>query len=324
MFRSVLLCITSLLISSSLGEECTALSGLEIIVCGGGECRKTQATQDNLEDAYKIIVENKNIPAVCKNTFVNLHRLDSLKIDASGIKSLEPSAFDNLPSLRNLIITNNNIPEINSGVFGNLLMRKLNLSSNGISKISSKAFENMMNLEVLDLSSNKLKVFENNWFEYTPKLYRLDFMHNQIAAIPENAFVNIIKNKQVKDNLELWFMYNSIDNIHKKAFNKIEKIQSLWLSHNLLNQIDVEVFANVQHIQTLYLDNNMFTCFEDNFLKHLKVKELDIDGNPIDCECLNKIKKLKRERDIEIQHLRIGLRCVLNKLRQFQDKEDLF
>lgn len=323
MFRLLFLYFITLLVGCNSNRECFIFENAEVALLTGDGIKNVRIHSENQElgGAYKVMLVNQNIPTLCEHAIANLHKLESVVIDNSGVKRISPNAFDNLPSLRDLTVVNNNIDKIERGVFSNLLVRKLNLSSNEISRIQPNAFENMMNLEVLDLHSNKLKTFENDWFQYTPKLYRLDFMYNIITALPENAFVNIIKKKQKKHDLELWFTHNAISSIDKKAFNKIEKIESLWLSHNLLSTIDVEVFAQVQHIQTLDLDNNQFTCFDDKFLKHLNAKELDIDGNPIDCECLKKIKALEKEKDMQIQHLRIGLQCVLSKLQKLKNNE---
>lgn len=324
MFGAIIIYTIILLIGYSSSRECSSLNNVEVTLSSGEGLQTitVRNKEEDLKGAYRISVENQNIPSLCKEAIANLRSLDTLIIDSSGIERIEPASFVNLPSLRNLIIVNNKIEEIERDVFGNLLMRKLNLSNNGITTIKPKAFENAIKLEVLDLSSNKLKTFENDWFKYTPKLYRLDLTYNQIASLRENTFANIIKDKQKKDNLELWFMYNSIATIHKKVFNGIEKIEDLWLSYNKLSEIDVEVFGQIQSIETLYLDNNEFTCFDDQFLKHLNAKELDIDGNPIGCECLKKIKALKKENEMQVRHLRISLNCLLSKLQKGRQDND--
>lgn len=261
----------------------------------------------------EIIIVAENMMKLCQGAFKNLPVLHTLEINSCGITEIEFGALDNLPSLRNLILIHNDFPKIRRDMFGNLLVRKLNLTDNGVTSIDDFAFENMLNLEVLDLSWNDLAVFDGNWFNFAPKLYRIILTQNLITELADDAFAGIIKNKTKKHDLELWLTRNNIRKVGKKVFRGVDKIESLWLSHNDITYVDVETFAYVQHIHDFDLDYNDISCLDQQVLEHLHVKELDIDGNPLNCDCLKRINVWAKANGVKLQSLRAGLKCFVEK-----------
>lgn len=144
------------------------------------------------------------------------------------------------------------------GLAGTSYLKTLILSSNNITHLTEKSFENLTSLENLNLSFNNLGHLEANLFDRLPNLIGLSLMH-----------ANII-------NLE--FM----------TFAKLTKLSVLDLSFNPLKAIDFGDHLPVFHSLVVFNMNSSQLHELKGFSFQLipKLELLDITNNDFNCSHL--------------------------------------
>jgi len=256
----------------------------------------------DFDNNYKVEIEPINtIPKLCKNSFVNLKRLQVLSLIYNGIEEIEAGAFKSLPRFEELHLSYNKLEVLPTGVFNNLTLVELYLTGNRIYNIEARAFDDMPNLQVLDLSFNLIQVLDSDWFKNTPKLAALNFVFNYIRNIQPDAF----KNLNSKNEISMWFMNNTIKSIGKEAFRNLTKMGTLWLNNNAIKSLPDEMFLG-NRIDVLGLENNQLQCLSGKFLSEESVGELYAAGNAFSCACLRQIEewgvraKVKTFHDVQV------------------------
>lgn len=169
----------------------------------------------------------------------------------------------------------------------------------------------MPELQVLELDFNEIKEIDPHWFTGSPKIRRLTMAENQLRDIPEAAFQNMANN-----DVDIWIMNNKINTLHPKAFDGITKAKHLWFYDNKITELSDGLFANVQSIENLSFGGNQLKCVSDEFLENLRVKSINFDGNPLDCDCITKIKTWAKENNVEHHFLISKLQCTIERARK--------
>lgn len=169
----------------------------------------------------------------------------------------------------------------------------------------------MPELQVLELDFNEIKEIDPNWFAGSPKVRRLTMAENQLRDLPEAAFQNMANN-----NVDIWIMNNKISTIHPKAFEGIQKAKHLWFYDNKITELDDDLFANVQRIEHLSFGGNQLKCVSDKFLENLRVKSINFDGNPLDCDCITKMKRWADENNVDNRFVISKLECTIERARK--------
>lgn len=169
----------------------------------------------------------------------------------------------------------------------------------------------MPELQVLELDFNEIKEIDPHWFSGSPKVRRLAMAENQIRDIPEAAFQNM-----AKENVDIWIMNNKISTIDSKAFDGIEKANHLWFYDNKITELPNDLFVNVQEIENVSFGGNQLKCVSDEFLENLHTKSINFDGNPLNCDCITKIKKWAKENNVEHHFLISRLQCTIERARK--------
>ncbi|KAL3281786.1 hypothetical protein HHI36_004987 [Cryptolaemus montrouzieri] len=218
-----------------------------------------------LAQTHKIIV-NQRITRLQQFNYSNFENLEELKIDFCKVREIDAGAFDSLRSIVTLTLSGNNIAEIEKGIFNNLQVENLNLSTNYITSIHPQAFDNITNLKTVILDYNQLKCWSSDWFYNTPSLRNLSFRHNLLEELPDNALINFRSEIKNETEISVDFGYNKIHLIHPRAFKCVENFSLLNLEYNKLLMLKVETFRNVTKIKNLILRGNPLTCFPKELL----------------------------------------------------------
>lgn len=190
-------------------------------------------------------------------------------------------------------------------------MKLLNLQHNAIKLIETGAFDDMPELQVLELDFNEIKEIDPHWFSGSPKIRRLTMAENQLRDIPEGAFHNMADSV-----VDIWIMNNKISTVHPRAFDGIKKANHLWFYDNKVAELDDDLFADVERIEHLSFGGNQLTCVSDRFLANLRVKSINFDGNPLDCDCIKKIKRWAGENNVEHHFIISKLQCTIERARK--------
>lgn len=117
---------------------------------------------------------------LCK-TFPNLIEFESMN---TGIKNIEPDAFNNCQKLESLDLRHNNLTKLNSQLFKkNPLLKGLWLEDNQLSTIEPDLFRNTPLLHELDLEKNLLNEFPVSRMPTLSNLERIYLDANMLRTI---------------------------------------------------------------------------------------------------------------------------------------------
>ncbi|KAK9693077.1 BspA type Leucine rich repeat region (6 copies) [Popillia japonica] len=252
----------------------------------------------------RVPIINLGLDILRENTISNSSELETLTLDDNGITEIYPGAFGNLPVIKRISFANNKLKTVRSGIFNHLDLLMLMLSSNEIETIESNAFDNMTQLISIVLSYNKIKTIDPDWFRNCDSLLTISLDGNEITQIPENAFKNIncihtLNNNTIRSNI--YMGRNKIKRIHPRAFGNITEIGYIWLQENFLTELENDLFSGFNFISTLRLNKNNLTCLSDEILSDLKcAKFVNIDDNPWEPACLNRIQSWADKNDIRL------------------------
>lgn len=249
----------------------------------------------NLELYERIDVKDAVIPQLCEGSVVDMPMLQSLSLNLLGIEEIRPGAFRNVPQLRTLALSVNNITRIPAGVFNHLGLSSLYLSANAISEIAPNAFDDMPGLEKLYLDNNRIKRINGEWFRNTPNIQILALNLNQIEEIPPHSFKNL---DTERNRVTIKLQKNRIKRIHDKAFSGTEYGVILQLAHNEIDTFSRQLYNSVKNMRVVDLKANQISCISDEILALLVNIPLyvNLDQNPISCECVPRFKSFSRSK----------------------------
>lgn len=131
--------------------------------------------------------------------------------------------------------------------------------------------ETKIDYEILKLDHNLLTNIDVPFPTLRFPLKVIDFRHNKINQIVNNAFTNLTQIEEIN------LAYNelTVEKFKPEIFEgkyspdeyePLKNLKRLILSGNLLHNLDSEMFEHTKHLQELYLDNNPFQIIHTNVL----------------------------------------------------------
>lgn len=180
-------------------------------------------------------------------------------------------------SIRQIILAHNKIVHISSEAFGEAInLEILDLHKNSLSNIRRKSFNNLASLQILDLSFNYISQLSVEQFYNLHKLRYLKLDHNNLRLLPRDVFKNTII-----EHLDMSF--NDISLFPITALSQIGfTLRFLDLSHNHIEYLDNSIFRNTQFLLSLNLGHNLLTVLSDNTFSSLGgLRQLDLSFNSL-------------------------------------------
>jgi hypothetical protein len=105
--------------------------------------------------ATHIILEKLKLPTLKTHDFMSRTRLIELRINASGVKIIQPLTFNTLQSLKKLDLSGNELTELRGDeLFKTQRIEELDLHNNNLYELDSRNIEQLPNLQILHLSGN--------------------------------------------------------------------------------------------------------------------------------------------------------------------------
>ncbi|XP_061197974.1 insulin-like growth factor-binding protein complex acid labile subunit [Saccostrea echinata] len=234
----------------------------------------------------KLELSRNKITDISSGAFLPLTKLVSLVISLNpltatklqvGLEGLRSSALRSLNIAR--LNLGGRLPSSTFALLNGTGLKQLLMSNNQIIQLPSRAFASLKNLEQIELSGCKIQTIANDTFaglssltnlnladnslDKVPKNLpsRLNILYlngNQILALEENAFVNLVSLKN------LYLGGNKISEVNKFAFRGLVGLQKLHLVSNSISSLAAELFAPFGRLISLELNKNNLKTIQNS------------------------------------------------------------
>ncbi|KAM3962801.1 artichoke [Aphomia sociella] len=213
---------------------------------------------NNIHTLMEVKMPYNKINELRTGSFKDLRNLDTIDLDGNQIEVVHPKAIENLPNLISLYLSRNHILDLPDNVFSNIpKLRIIDLQGNRLQYISPRAFENIPLVQYLNISNNQLTNIDNSGLRLLTSLEVLDLSYNKLTKITRASF------QYMEWLVELNMDNNLICYINGQPFDTMPRLKVLSLRHNKLS----------------FVSETTFTKLRNN------IAILDIDGNPLICNC---------------------------------------
>ncbi|RZC38646.1 LRR 8 domain containing protein [Asbolus verrucosus] len=259
-----------------------------------------QPIPEGLITTRKIVV-NQKFPILWQVRFAFFDNLETLVIDDCGVNDIKPNTFRDLKPLTNLSLSRNNLRELKEGVFNHVQIKNLNFSSNKISVIAARAFDNMPVLERVVLDFNELRQWSGEWFFNCTNIKTVSITHNFLEELPLKAFRNFW-NEEDKE-VDVYFSYNKIGRVDPTAFEGAKNFGDLFLDWNDMERINGHALGKLSSIRHLNLNGDSLQCLSEEFMSSVlnKTELLSLRENPLKCECFQELQMRAEKTHTEIE-----------------------
>ena len=226
--------------------------------------------------------------ALRNKSFIQLTRLQQLRIEYCKIGEVPRDAFAGLSNLKNLTLKTYNtdwsamtLTIAQDAFFYQHKLENLDLGDNNIWTLPPQLFCNLGNLTTLNLSRNKLQDIGDLSFSHTvskcaPSLRTLDISLNHFNSIPALAFAAL------KNLTELNISLNGVQDLADQALFGMYSLEVLDISGNLLSTLPPELFKENKRLTKLYARNNSITVLAPGLFTGLTMLlELNLADNDL-------------------------------------------
>ena len=205
-----------------------------------------EAIKTNLANIRSLTITGLNLRHLPLNTFEQMKKLEVLSLKSCRLQSIEFDAFHSIDKqLRHLYLDNNQLDHEISPIIHSLInLETLSLAHNRINEYQMKFFNK--NLRLLDLSYNGLS-----------KLSLINMTNLQILNVQNNLLTSEQISGWIPNQLkELILDFNSIRMFNEDFFPENNSLQTLSLQSNefLLNHS--KIFQHCQQLKRLNLARN--------------------------------------------------------------------
>ncbi|TGG93091.1 MAG: hypothetical protein ERJ67_04885, partial [Aphanocapsa feldmannii 277cV] len=151
-----------------------------------------------------------------------------------------------------------------------------NLSSKGITSLSSGDFDGLSNLRFLHLYNNNLSSLPEDIFAGLSKLNTLWLYSNELSSLPENIFAGLSKLRV------LYLHKNELSSLPENIFDELSGLKRLYLYDNDLSSLSEDIFDGLSNLKVISLGNNQLNSLpEDIFAGLSKLDILSLYSNEI-------------------------------------------
>ncbi|XP_030384456.1 insulin-like growth factor-binding protein complex acid labile subunit [Scaptodrosophila lebanonensis] len=209
--------------------------------------------------------------------------LNELYLGNNNISSIPPNTWPVMNSLIYLDLSNNQLADSLDGnsFTGLLVVQRLMLQNNGITKPPLAALAVMSTLQYLHLEYNNITTLERSAFGKLPVLFEINLHGNQVSDISKRAFEGLLQ------LLTLNMSSNDLQQLSNDIFIGLPSLRILDLSHNAISKLDNKthgVLDDLLSLERLDLSQNRISFVtKKTFPSHQYVpynlKYLDLSYN---------------------------------------------
>ncbi|XP_043675123.1 protein artichoke [Vespula pensylvanica] len=282
----------------------------------------------NLPNLRRLDLSGNSIGLIETESFRNTPALEHVNISGNALSILHPLTFRHLTNLYELDVGWNRMLEIVPGLPRNIehlhmpmnrivalpsiasqdlalpVLRKLDLSANGIERIPPGALNELTDLRKLILGYNALRVIEDGTFDGLSKLEQLDLRYNRLVTLHGRSF------RPLRSLMDLNIRGNRLEVLRPDIFQENSRLQRLDLSRNNLAQIPHATFVNTRDLRELYASHNTLTELPGSLHGLMALEILDLS--------FNKLNILSPETLSSLSSL-LELRLVRNRIRELRE-----
>ncbi|XP_012282989.1 slit homolog 3 protein-like [Orussus abietinus] len=217
--------------------------------------------------------------------------LVSIQLDSNGLEVLHNDSLRGQASVRIMWLGHNKLTHLQAPLFRDLLLvERLYLTNNSISRIEDAAFQSMQALKFLELSMNKLGHVTGRTFSDLNELEELHLRDNGLRRLDPYAFT-ALKKLRVLD-----LANNLLTVIRDTMFKEDLPIRTLNLKNCSISSVEPSAFDGLGGLLDLNLEDNFLNA---SALGHFRVSGLRIlaaSGNnfsQVDRRSLNGLPSLQ-------------------------------
>ncbi|EZA55703.1 Slit-like protein 2 protein [Ooceraea biroi] len=203
-----------------------------------------------------VYLQQNAIRRIDARGLTTLDQLAQLHLSGNYIEKVPRDFLEHCENLSTLSLDGNNIRELEvAPLFRDLLLvERLYLTNNSISRIEDTAFKPMQALKFLELSMNRLSHVTAKTFSELHELEELYLQDNGLRRLDPYA-LTALKRLRVLD-----LANNHLNVLHDKIFQEGLPIRTLNLKNCTVSVIEHGAFRGLNNLYELNLEHNHFTA----------------------------------------------------------------
>uniref|UniRef100_A0A5S6R1E9 LRRCT domain-containing protein n=1 Tax=Trichuris muris TaxID=70415 RepID=A0A5S6R1E9_TRIMR len=242
------------------------------------------------------------------SVFSDMASLEALNLSTNFVGSIAPGAFAGLTKVKELHLQDNQLTALVNQPFRDLrALKLLDLSANHVARLPSYCFSTLHHLEVLNMAGNRLESIEEDTFAGLSSIGHLHLDRNRLNRIPTLSF------QPLSDLSLLTISDNPFDELSTSCFEGLSRLTQLVITKcPHLRTVNLNAFSGLFDLETLilaenpalsqfhplafetdaplalkqvYLFGNNLTRLPKGLLPWSQLAELDLRGNPWQCDC---------------------------------------
>ncbi len=214
---------------------------------------------------------------VLPNVFSNHSRLEHADFSYNVLERVTSDVFRGVENLNSLRFCHNRISYIDWNVLSQLPgLRKIDISWNRLTNLSSISCDDPLPLTSLDLSGNNISHVPSGLLNRMTSLVSLDMSNNQVASLEVGCMG---KNVNLQ---ELQLAQNTLSDISLEPLKGLENLRYLNLSHNGIRKVETLGMGSLPKLQRLDLSHNSIQEIPEAkyvFFDNRNITHLDLSYN---------------------------------------------
>ncbi|XP_011873299.1 PREDICTED: slit homolog 3 protein isoform X2 [Vollenhovia emeryi] len=282
----------------------------------------------NLPNLRRLDLSGNAIGLIEPESFLGTPALEHVNVSGNALSVLHPLTFRHLTNLYELDVGLNRMLEVVPGLPKDVehlhmpknrivvlptvssrdlalpALRSLDLSSNGIDRMTPGTLADLPNLRKLNLGYNTLRLIEDGVFDGLTSLEQLDLRCNRLVTLHGRSF------RPLKSLMDVNLRGNRVEVLRPDIFQDNTRLQRVDLSRNNLAQIPHATFANTRDLRELYASHNTLTELPGSLHGLTALQVLDLS--------FNKLNILSPETLSSLSSL-LELKLVRNHIRELRE-----
>lgn len=220
----------------------------------------------------KLNLSSNALEALCEKSFSSLPMLQQLDVSYNKLTSVAPGTLQFLPNLAKLLLADNPQlrPDAQIFVGTGRRLQQVDASRTGLSQVPEALTHSV---RYLTLAGNRIAAVSCGDLDSYPLLHMLDFSHNIISDIEDDALGRLEMLSQ------LYLNNNKLRTIPKML---PDKLNYLSLDTNVIGNLTIIDFTTLTNLKILILSNNAISFIQENaFFQLVSLEILDLSNNPL-------------------------------------------